>query len=57
MRRVHGTRYATRAEVDLFEYIVVFQNRRRRHSSLGYCSPIQFLRNWISRCEDQDQRP
>src|SRR5206468_6333245 len=39
--RVHGTRYATRedARADLFQYIAVFYNRRRRHSSLGYCSP------------------
>ena len=35
--RVHGTRYATREEAiaDLFEYIEVFYNRRRRHSTLG----------------------
>lgn len=46
--RVHGARYETReqAESDLFEYIEVFYNRRRHHSTLGYCSPAQFLRNW-----------
>ena len=49
--RVHGTRYATRADAqaDLFEYIEVFYNRSRRHSTLGYSSPVRFLENWISR--------
>lgn len=53
--RVHGTRYATRAdaEADLFQYIEVFYNRRRRHSSLGYSSPTQFLMDWISKHDDQ----
>ncbi len=53
--RVHGTRYATRAdaETDLFQYIEVFYNRRRRHSSLGYSSPTQFLMDWISKHDDQ----
>jgi transposase InsO family protein len=26
----------------LFEYIEVFYNRQRRHSSLGYVSPVDF---------------
>ena len=48
--RVHDARYETRvqAEADLFEYIAVFYNRRRRHSTLGYRSPKQFLEDWIS---------
>ncbi|MGB7512301.1 MAG: IS3 family transposase, partial [Pelodictyon phaeoclathratiforme] len=27
------------------EYIEVFYNRKRKHSTLGYKSPIEFLRN------------
>ena len=48
--RVHGTRYATRAQAiaDLFDYIEVFYNRSRRHSTLGYRSPVQFLQDWIT---------
>lgn len=48
--RVHGTRYATReaAMADLFDYIEVFYNRRRRHSTLKGKSPIQFLQHWVS---------
>ena len=46
--RVHGLRYATRAEMTAasFEYIEVFYNRTRRHSTLGYQSPMQFLDEW-----------
>lgn len=41
---VHLHDYATRGEAkqSLFEYIEVFHNRRRLHSSLGYKSPQQF---------------
>ncbi len=48
--RVHGARYATREEAtaDLFEYIEVFYNRSRRHSTLQSKSPVQFLQEWIS---------
>jgi putative transposase len=46
----HGTRYTTRedAGADLFDYIEVFYNRSRRHSTLGYHSPVQFLQDWIT---------
>jgi len=30
---------------EVFEYIEVFFNRRRRHSTLGMISPAQFERN------------
>lgn len=41
---VHGQRYATRAQAraSIFEYIEVFYNRQRLHSSLGYLSPEAF---------------
>jgi len=53
--RVHGTRYGTRAEAetDLFDYIEPFYNRRRRHSTLGYASPMKFLEDWISTQHEQ----
>ncbi len=41
---VHHERYATReqAQRSIFEYIEVFYNRKRLHSSLGYMSPEAF---------------
>ena len=29
----------------IFEYLEIFHNRQRRHSSLGYLTPIQFENN------------
>ncbi|WP_373925250.1 IS3 family transposase [Burkholderia cenocepacia] len=54
--RVHATRYRTHqdAKADLFEYIEVFYNRSRRHSSLGLVSPEQFLRDWIKAQQTKD---
>ena len=41
---VHGADFATRAEARaaIFEYIEVFYNSQRRHSSLGYVSPAEY---------------
>lgn len=41
---VHHERYATREQArrSIFEYIEVFYNRKRLHSSLGYVSPETF---------------
>ena len=41
---VYHRRYATRAEAtqDIFEYIEVFYNRQRCHSTLGYHSPAEY---------------
>ena len=53
--RVHGTRYCTRAaaQTDLFDYIEPFYNRRRKHSTLGYASPMRFLKDWITTRHEQ----
>ncbi len=49
--RVHGMRYATHADMKTasFEYIEVFYNRKRQHSTLGYRSLLQFPNDWISK--------
>ena len=41
---VHHENYQTRAEAraSVFEYIEVFYNRVRRHSALGYLSPVEY---------------
>jgi len=41
---VYHRHYATREEAtqDIFEYIKVFYNRRRRHVTLGYDSSAEF---------------
>jgi hypothetical protein len=54
--RVHATRYRTHQEAmaDLFEYIEVFYSRSRRHSSLGFVSPVQFLQNWLKAQQTED---
>src|ERR1700694_4550804 len=54
--RFHGVRYATHAEMKAasFEYIEIFYNRKRQHSTLGYSSPIQYLDRWISE-QNQDE--
>ena len=40
---VHRTKFRTRREARaaLFEYIEIFYNRQRRHSSIGYRTPAQ----------------
>jgi putative transposase len=44
---VHRVRYATaeEAKASLFEYVEVFWNRERRHSTLGYVSPADYERS------------
>jgi transposase InsO family protein len=48
--RIHGERFTTRAAMKAmaFEYIEVFYNRKRRHSTLGYKSPEQFMQDWLA---------
>ncbi len=44
IERTDGKIYRTRAHVkaEVFDYIERFYNSKRRHSTLGYISPIQF---------------
>ena len=41
---VHGRSWPSKADLrsEVFEYIEVFYNRQRRHSTLGYLSPARF---------------
>ena len=41
---IYQNKYETRrkAQRDIFEYIEIFYNRERLHSSLGYCSPEEY---------------
>lgn len=44
---VYHERYLTRAQArsSIFEYIEIFYNRIRKHSALGYLSPVQYELN------------
>lgn len=48
-KRGHGTNCAMRAgaQAHLFHFIEVFYNWSRRHSALGYGSPVRLLEDWI----------
>ena len=39
-RKVYSTR--DQAKADVFDYIERFYNARRRHSTIGYLSPVEF---------------
>ena len=49
---VNGQRFRTRddARAVVFEYIECFYNRKRRHSYLGYMSPVEFEKQTVDLC-------
>ena len=49
IERVHKKVYLSReqARQDVFDYIEVFYNPKRRHSTLGYVSPVDFERTQL----------
>ena len=45
---VYRTNYLTHAEArqNIFEYIEVWYNRQRKHSTIGYMSPVEYEQQW-----------
>jgi len=59
---IYFEKYRIRQEArgSVFEYIEIFYNRTRRHSSLNYCSPAGLKKervklNWVSTFLGKDQ--
>ena len=55
--RIHGESTVDQQTMRerVFEYIEVFYNRKRKHSTLGYQSPIQYLRRWAEKADTGNQ--
>jgi putative transposase len=53
---VYSRRFATRREAReaIFDFIEVFYNRRRRHSTLGYVSPMEFEMKFIEEKKNRE---
>lgn len=50
VERVHPRDFATRAaaRTATYDYIEVYHNRQRRHSALGYRTPLEYERLWVA---------
>jgi putative transposase len=55
--RIFGESFATQEamKATTFEYIEGFYNRTRLHSTLGYTSPVQFLKDWSAAQQEENQ--
>ena len=53
---IYGRRFATRAEAReaIFHFIEVFYNGKRRHSTLGYVSPMEFEMKFIEEKKNRE---
>ena len=53
IERIHRKHYATRDEMraDVFDYIERFYDPRRRHSTLGQISPMEFETRYAALAE------
>jgi putative transposase len=54
---IHQRRYATRQQAidEITEYIEIFYNRQRRHSTIGYIAPATFARQFYQQQQQQQQ--
>jgi putative transposase len=50
VERIHPRVYPTHAaaRTGVYEYIKAYYNRRRRHSALGYRSPLEYEQLWVA---------
>ena len=44
VERIYQTRYETRAQarLDIVDWIEGYYNRQRMHTSIGYCTPVEY---------------